>query len=440
MGKKIYKPRPISGFPEWSPAVRAVELRWLDTIRRVFESHGFCSIETPSVEELPVLLAKGETDKEIYAVSRYADAETQKARLGLHFDLTIPIARYVAQHMGELHFPFKRYQLQRVWRGERPQEGRYREFYQCDIDVIDRDHVSHQFDIDLPIVIRETLDALGIGSFTIKLANRKILQGFYEALGISDFTSAVRIADKMDKIGPEGVASLLTSTLDLPAEVVEKCLALARIRTRGPEFADEVAALGVTSPMLDEGVEELKATITSLIADSARSYEVDLSIARGFDYYTGTVYEGVLDEFPEYGSICSGGRYANLAGTFCKNNLPGIGLSIGLTRIFSKMLREGRLEDLRPSPTDVLISLANEEQRGPATALAAQLRARGCAVEVFHEPVKLAKQLRYASQRKIPYVWFLPRSADEEHFVKDMDSGEQGGADPDSWVLPGAAG
>jgi len=434
MSSKKYKPRPISGFPEWSPAVRAVEVKWLDIVRRIFESHGFSSIETPSVEELPVLLAKGETDKEIYALTRFSDKGTKNARLGLHFDLTVPFSRYVAQHLSELTFPFKRYQLQRVWRGERPQDGRFREFYQCDIDVIDRDHVSYQFDIELPMIIRETLDALAIGPYTIKLANRKILQGFYEALGVEDFTSAVRIADKMDKIGPDGVASLLSSELNLSEKVISKCLDLAKIRSQGPGFADEVAALKVNSNLLEEGLEELQVTITNLTKDSKRAYEVDLSIARGFDYYTGIVYEGVLDKFPDYGSICSGGRYANLAGTFCNQNLPGIGLSIGLTRIFYKLLKVGGLEHVRPYPTDLLITLANDSQRDEARELGRRLRDRGYAVEVYHDPVKLGKQLKYAAQKEIPFVWFLPQPMREAHRVKNMNSGEQRETDPNKWV------
>src|SRR5579859_1136372 len=222
----------VSGFPEWLPEERMVELKWLDEIRRVFESYGFCSLETPSVEEIDALLAKGETDKEIYAIRRLnADDEANEARLGLHFDLTIPLARYVAEHYGQLVFPFKRYQIQRVWRGERPQEGRFREFYQCDIDVINVDQVPLHFDAEMPAIMYDILSRLGVGQFQILISNRKILEGYLKGLGIEDTISAVRILDKLDKIGADDVITQLQSGLGLSRELAARCLALASIRT-----------------------------------------------------------------------------------------------------------------------------------------------------------------------------------------------------------------
>ncbi len=237
---------PISGFPEWLPEQRIVELKWMDDIRRVFESYGYCSIETPSVEEIEALLAKGETDKEIYTVQRlHRDDEAGEPRLGLHYDLTVPLARYVAEHFHDLVFPFKRYQVQRAWRGERPQEGRYREFYQCDIDVINLDQLPLHFDAEIPAIMYDILSRLEVGDFQIRVSNRKILEGYFRGLGIEDTISAIRLVDKLDKIGEDGVLSSLQSDLALPREVALRCLALATIRTTDLSFAERVRALGV---------------------------------------------------------------------------------------------------------------------------------------------------------------------------------------------------
>jgi len=255
----------ISGFLEWLPEQRMVELRWVDEIRRVFESYGFCSIETPSVEEIEVLLAKGETDKEIYVINRLqADDDISDARLGLHYDLTVPLARYVAEHFNDLVFPFKRYQIQRAWRGERPQEGRYREFRQCDIDVININHLPLQFDAEMPAIIYDILRRLEVGKFQIGISNRKILEGYFRGLGIDDPVSAIRIVDKLDKIGEDRVLSELQSSLNLPRELALRCLALAKIRTTDLSFIDQVQALGIKSNLLKKGLEELAFVIDAL--------------------------------------------------------------------------------------------------------------------------------------------------------------------------------
>src|SRR5437588_1084047 len=301
-----------------------VELKWMDDIRRVFESYGFCSIETPAVEEIEALLAKGETDKEIYVLKRLQeDDDRSDARLGLHYDLTVPLARYVAEHYNDLVFPFKRYQIQRVWRGERPQEGRFREFYQCDIDVINLDQVPLHFDAEMPAIMYEILSRLGVGDFQIRVSNRKILEGYFRGLGIEDTISAIRLVDKLDKIGEEGVLSLLQSDLGLPREMAVRCLALASIRTSDLSFVERVRARGVEADVLKEGQAVLAFVIEALHTLPRGTLLADLSIARGFDYYTGTVYETRLLEFPNIGSICSGGRYDNLAGAFIKRKLPG---------------------------------------------------------------------------------------------------------------------
>ncbi len=425
---------PVSGFPEWLPEQRLVELRWMDDIRRVFESYGFCSIETSSVEAIEILLAKGETDKEIYAVQRlHANDEVSGPRLGLHYDLTVPLARYVAEHFHDLVFPFKRYQIQRAWRGERPQEGRYREFYQCDIDVIDLERLSLQFDAELPAIMYDILSRLQVGDFQIRVSNRKILEGYFRGLGIEYPIAAIRLIDKLDKIGEEGVLSLLQSDLALPREVALRCLALASIRTTDLSFTERVRALGVASDLLNEGLEELAFVIDALHTLPSGTLLVDLSIARGFDYYTGTVYETKLLDFPAYPSICSGGRYDNLAGAFINRKLPGVGISLGLTRLFAKLLAEKRLRVGPQCPTQVLVIFPRVERREEAVHTANVLRERGLNVELYHAPTKLAQQLRYASRKGIPYVWFPPFEEGGKHEVKNMASEKQEVADPAAW-------
>ena len=436
--QRLVRPTPLSGFPEWTPEVRLVELRWLDHIRQAFERYGFCSIETPSVEALDVLMAKGETSQEVYTLRRLqADAKDDSdARLGLHFDLTVPFARYVAQHFNELTFPFKRYQIQRVWRGERPQEGRYREFTQADIDVINIDDVPLQFDAELPRIIHEVLTDLDLPAWSININNRKVLQGFYEGLGIGDPLGVIRIADKLDKIGTDGVSRALASELGLNSEQVTACLDLAQVRGTDASVTSDIAKLGVSSDLLSEGLDELAFVMDALSDLPTGTVVADLSIARGLDYYTGTVYEGKFADWPAYGSICSGGRYDNLAGSYIRRALPGIGLSIGVTRIFAKLVAEGLLRTGASSPSDILVVVPSDARRAEAVATAARLRARGLNTELYHKADKLAKQIRYASRKGIPYVWFPPFEDDKEHEVKDMGTGDQVTADPETWRRP----
>lgn len=436
--QQLVRPVPISGFPEWLPEVRRLELQWLDRIRQTFERYGFCSIETPSVEALDVLVAKGETSQEVYTLRRLqADAgDDNDARLGLHFDLTVPFARYVAQHFNDLVFPFKRYQIQRVWRGERPQEGRYREFTQCDIDVINVDQVPLHFDAELPRIIHEILTGLRLPAWSLNINNRKVLQGFYQGLGIGDPLGVIRIADKIDKIGTGGVGTLLASELGLHPEQVTACLDLAQIRGTDTSVIDDITRLGSKSDLLSEGLDELAFVLDSLSDLPVGSVVADLSIARGLDYYTGTVYEGKFADWPHYGSICSGGRYENLTGSFIRRNLPGIGLSIGLTRIFAKLVAEGLLQTGPSSPSDLLVVIPSDQRRPHAVATAAALRARGFNTELYHQPDKLAKQIRYASRKGIPFVWFPPFEDGKPHEVKDMASGDQCEAHPATWQRP----
>jgi histidyl-tRNA synthetase len=435
---RIYKPRPVSGFPELLPEQRLVEQQWIDAIRETFESFGFCSIETPSVEEVEVLVAKGgDADKEIYALRRlHATEDDRDARVALHYDLTVPLARYVAQHQGELVFPFKRYQIQRAWRGERPQEGRYREFYQCDIDVIGNETISIHFDAELPEIIYEAFRRLGIERVSLHINNRKILEGFYRGLGIEDTVSAIRIVDKLDKIGKDGVRKAMSGELSLPADQIERCLALASIRTTDSSFVDAVGKLGIKHELLAAGLDELAFVMAHLRHLQSGLVFADLSIARGFDYYTGTVYESKFVDFPGFPSICSGGRYENLVGAFSGKRLPGVGMSIGLTRIFHKLLKEGRIETGRKGPTEVLIAYVPGREREEITQAARSLRGRGLKVEMYHEAAKLDTQLRYASRKGIPFVWFVPFAEGQPHEVKDMRSGTQAPADLAHWMPP----
>jgi histidyl-tRNA synthetase len=426
------RPAPISGFPELLPEQRAAELAMLDRVRAAFERHGFCSLETPAVERLEALLSKGaDTDHEIYAVERLAAGqEGGEARFGLHYDLTVPLARYVAQHFGALTFPFKRYQIQHCWRGERPQDGRFRQFLQCDIDVVGDGAIPLSFDVELPALMHEVLSELQIGAFALRISNRKILDGYLEALAVHERGAALRWLDKLDKLGEEAVCRALCDEAGLRAEQAEGALALARISSHDESFAERVRALGARSERLELGLEELAQVMRELAAwVGSSALRADLSLVRGFDYYTGTVYELQWSEFPGFPSIGGGGRYDDLASSFTRKSLPGVGISLGFSRIFHKLAAAGRLPDARPCPTQVLVTWLDEAGPARARAVASALRARGIATEVYHERAKLKKQLQYADRKRIPYVWL-----DTDGAVKDMRSSAQIPADPQHWT------
>ena len=434
MTKQIYKPRPITGFPEWLPEVRLVEQKWMDHIRRVFESYGFCSIETPSVEEIDVLRAKGEVDKEIYVIERLHKDENDngESRLALHFDQTVPLARYVAQHFNELDFPFKRYQMQKVWRGERPQAGRFREFYQCDIDVIGVDNVPIHFDSELAAIMVDILRGLNIGPFQMQISNRKILMGLCAGMGIEDPAPVTRAVDKIEKIGIDETRKLLIQA-GLSENNANKILKFAAIKTPDSSFVEQVLALGISHEMLAQGLAELASVMDQLKHVETGFVVADLSIVRGLDYYTGTVYETKLLENISFGSICSGGRYDDLAGSYINKHLPGVGISIGLSRLFEYMRMNNWLEVGAKCPTDVLVCLPSEDKRTEAAAVARTLRERGLNVELYHADQKVKKQLSYAEKKKIPFVWFPPFEDGQPHEVKNMTTGEQTSADPTTW-------
>ncbi|GIH17357.1 histidine--tRNA ligase [Rugosimonospora africana] len=425
------RPTSISGFPEWQPSQRMVEQDILDRLRSTFELYGFAPLETRAVEPLDQLLRKGETSKEVYVLRRLqAEASSEDDALGLHFDLTVPFARFVLEHAGRLTFPFRRYQIQKVWRGERPQEGRYREFLQADIDIVDRDTLPFHYEVEIPLVIGDALGALPIPPVRIQVNNRKLCEGFYRGLGLEDPEAALRAVDKLDKIGPGGVADLLMTTAGASQAQAKACLALAEISAPDASFADAVAALGVSDPLLDEGLAELVRVVEAAREHTPGLLVADLRIARGLDYYTGTVYETLMLGYEKYGSICSGGRYDNLA-TAGADRFPGVGISIGVSRMLGLLFGAGALAASRQVPTCVLVAVPNEDSRPECERIAASLRGRGIATEVAPSAQKYGKQIRFAERRGIPYVWFLDAGQ-----VRDIRSGEQVDADATSWTPP----
>lgn len=426
------RPKPISGYPEFLPAGRIIEQRALDILRESFELHGFGSIETRVVEPLDVLARKGEIDKEIFAVRRL-HAEEGPDELGLHFDLTVPLARYVLENSGHLAFPFRRYQIQKVWRGERPQEGRYREFCQADIDIIGSENLAAHHDVEIPLVALEAFERLhtelGVPPVLMHVNNRKLSQGFYEGLGIEDTAAVLQRVDKFDKIGPDAVVELLTGELGLSDTVARRCVALADIQAGDASFVDAVRDLGVRSELLDQGLDELATLVTTAAAAVPGRIVADLKIARGLDYYTGTVYETELVGHEKMGSVASGGRYDSLASDG-RTTYPGVGYSFGVTRILVPLVAKGKLAVSRSVPTCVLVAVDSEETRPEAIATAQRLRSRGIPTEVAPRADRFGKQIKYADRRGIPFVWFASGE------VKDIRSGDQVPADADSWTPP----
>jgi histidyl-tRNA synthetase len=429
----------LSGFPEWLPEERLVEQHVLDSLRRTFELHGFSSIETRAVETVGQLLRKGEIDKEVYGLSRLQDDEGEEAgkgkhdphALALHFDLTVPFARYVVENAGYLAFPFRRYQIQKVWRGERPQEGRAREFTQADIDVVGDGELPFRYDVEIALVIAEALGALPIPEFRLRINNRKLAEGFYRGIGLTDTAGVLRSIDKLEKIGPDKVAGLLKAELGATDEQAQAALMLAGIKTEDTSFVAQVRSLGVSNDLLEEGLNELEQVIEAAVKRVPGKVVADLSIARGLDYYTGTVVETVLVGHEQLGSICSGGRYDALAS---KGNrkFPGVGLSIGVTRLVSRILSQDLAKASRSVPTAVFVALTSDESWGEAQDVATELRSRGIAAEVAAKAEKFGKQIKFADRRGIPFVWFTDE--DGKHQVKDIRSGEQVDADPATWT------
>jgi histidyl-tRNA synthetase len=423
---------------ELLPRRQMVFQRMLDTIRRGFERYGFVPIETPVFEVADVLLSKsgGETEKQVYFVQSTGSLEQgHKPELALRFDLTVPLARYVAEHEAELAFPFRRYQIQRVYRGERAQKGRYREFYQCDIDVIGKDSLPLAFDAEMPAVIHTLFSELNVGPFRIHFNNRKILLGLFESLGITEpdqRMAVLRQVDRLEKIGVEEVRRLLMGEeLGLTGAVADHILEVVGTRGSATEVLDTLLALQArpnANPLFVQGVTELLQVVAALQAFQVPEthWSINLGIARGLDYYTGTVYETFLTDHPGVGSVCSGGRYDNLASQYTKSRLPGVGISIGLTRLFYVLSEAGILKD-GPSTVQVLMTQLDPALLPDYLALAAELRAAGVNTEIHLEPAKIARQFKYADRAGIRYAVVMgpDEKAEGVVTVKDLGTGEQ---------------
>ena len=447
------RPTPIRGFPEWPPAQRMVEQEILDRLRATFELYGFAPLETRAVEPLDQLLRKGETSKEVYLLRRLQAEEDgpDDDALGLHFDLTVPFARYVLENAGKMTFPFRRYQIQKVWRGENPQAGRYREFLQADIDIVDRDELPLHYEVEIPLVIGDALGGLPIPPVRIQVNNRKLCEGFYRGLGLSDPQAALRAIDRLDKIGPDAVAEQLAATAGASPAQARACLELAAISAEDASFADSVEALGVKDPLLDEGLAELVRVVEAAREHAPGLLVADLRIARGLDYYTGTIYETLMRGYERFGSICSGGRYDNLA-TAGTDRYPGVGISIGVSRLLGLLFGAGALRASRSVPTCVLVAVPDDESRADCERLATTLRGRGIPTEVAPSAAKYGKQIRFAERRGIPFVWFpagggvagggaagggvAGGGVAGGGEVKDIRSGDQVEADPAKWTPP----
>ena len=429
-------PRTLSGFMELLPAPQQQMERIMEVLRRTYSLYGFTPLDTPVIESSDVLLAKGggETEKQIYRFQK-GDAD-----LALRFDLTVPLAKYVALHYNDLTFPFRRYQIGKVYRGERAQRGRFREFYQADIDIIGDGKLSIVNEAEIPSIIYKTFSTLGLKRFQIRVNNRKILNGFYAMLGLTEKSGDImRTVDKLDKIGPEKVkAILMDEEIALSEEQASEILKFIAITGTNEEVLAALEGYQNRNEVFDEGLTELNTVVKYLAAFGvpAENFAVDLTIARGLDYYTGTVYETTLMDHPEIGSVCSGGRYDNLAEYYTDKQLPGVGISIGLTRLFYVLGEQGMLNpDLPTAPADVLI-LPMTDDLSAAISLATQLRENGIRAQIHGENKKFKQKISYADKLGIPYVIFLGEDEINAGVVacKDMATGEQTKLEPEATI------
>ena len=423
---EIIKPRTLSGFMELLPGKQFQFERMAEILRRTYASSGFAPLDTPAIEDAQILLAKGggETEKQIY---RFTKGDSD---LALRFDLTVPLAKYVALHYGELSFPFRRFQISKVYRGERAQRGRFREFYQADIDVIGDGKLDILNEAEIPAIIYKVFTGFGLRRFQIRVNNRKILNGFYAMLGLSEKSGDImRTVDKLEKIGPEKVRVILLEDCGLEEGQADEILKFIAITGSNAQVLAALEGYAGRNELFDQGLEELKAVTKNLAAFGVpeENFAVDLTIARGLDYYTGTVYETALLDHPEIGSVCSGGRYDNLAGYYIDKALPGVGISIGLTRLFYVLDEQGLLNpDLPAAPADVLV-LPMTGDAGPAISLAQTLRESGLRVQLYGEQKKFKQKLAYANKLGVPYVVLLGEDelAAGKCALKDMRTGQQ---------------
>ena len=424
MKQNITKPSILPGFMELLPSDQIMFNKMIDIIRKNYERCGFIPLDTPMIEKSEVLLAKGggETEKQIY---RFQKGDSD---LSLRFDLTVPLARYVAQYYSSLTFPFRRYHISKVYRGERNQKGRFREFYQCDIDIIGNGKLNIINDAEIPSVIYSTFRDLGFEAFTIGINNRKVLNGFFDALGVINKVDTLRTLDKIDKIGKNEVESELNK-LGMDMEMIHKIMTFIQIKGTNDEKITALKALDIENSLFLEGLDELEKVIENIkyFKVPEKNYQIDLTIARGLDYYTGTVYETILDDYPGIGSVCSGGRYDNLAEYYTEQKLPGVGISIGLTRLFYQ-LREAQIIDTNSSSTlsEVLV-IPMGAYVGESIDIAHRLRDKGIIAEVYYEEGKMSKKLTYANKLGIAYAIIIGEDEvkSNRYTLKDMTTGEQ---------------
>jgi len=421
----IIKPRTLSGFMELLPAKQIRFEKMVEILRTTYASYGFAPLDTPVIEDAQILLAKGggETEKQIY---RFQKGDSD---LALRFDLTVPLAKYVALHCNDLAFPFRRFQISKVYRGERAQRGRFREFYQADIDIIGDGKLDILNEAEIPAIIYKVFKGFGLSRFQIRVNNRKILNGFYAMLGLSEKSGDImRTVDKLDKIGAEKVKAILLSECGLCEEQADEILKFIAISGSNAEVIAALEGYRGRNEVFDLGLSELKAVTANLSAFGVpeANFAVDLTIARGLDYYTGTVYETTLLDHPEIGSVCSGGRYDNLAGYYIEKQLPGVGISIGLTRLFYVLDEQGLLNPQLPSaPADALVLPMGEI--GPAISLAEALRSEGLKVQLYCEQKKFKQKMAYANKLEVPFAVLLGEDeiAEGKCSVKNMVTGEQ---------------
>ena len=430
---EIIKPRTLSGFMELLPGKQLQFETMLEILRRTYASYGFAPLDTPAIEDAQILLAKGggETEKQIY---RFQKGDSD---LALRFDLTVPLAKYVALHYSELAFPFRRFQISKVYRGERAQRGRFREFYQADIDIIGDGKLDILNEAEIPAIIYKVFRGFGLSWFQIRVNNRKILNGFYDMLGLSSRSGDImRTVDKLDKIGADKVKAILMEDCGLTQEQAAEILTFIAIRGTNAQVIAALEGYAGRNEKFDQGLTELKAVTANLSAFGVpeENFAVDLTIARGLDYYTGTVYETTLLDHPEIGSVCSGGRYDNLAGYYIDKSLPGVGISIGLTRLFYVLDEQGLLNPQLPSaPADALV-LPMTESAAPAIALAETLRSAGLRVQLYGEQKKFKQKMAYANKLGVPFAVLLGEDEIAEGMcsVKDMRTGEQQKLSPEA--------
>lgn len=425
------KPEPISGFPEWLPEERILEQKLLDTIRNGFERYGFSPIETSAVEKTAMLIAKGSNDREIYTLGRLSNYSGDgDSNMALHFDLTVPLARYVVQNQNLLAFPFRRYQIQKVWRGERPQSGRFREFYQCDIDVVGDKELPLMVDAEMPSVIYQIFKEMNIGSFVINLNNRKILQGYFSFYGLSSHcvNEAMHAIDKLEKIGVDKVREIMLDN-GIEASVIDNIIDFVSVKKTVDETIKHLQFSNVDNEMFKQGVDELVQVVGYMDALGVpkNCFNVKLSIARGLDYYTGTIYETTLVDYPEIGSICSGGRYDNLTGFFGDKKMPGVGISIGLTRLFSQLLKAGILKAGASTVAKVLVTSMDKSLMSYYFKIATILRNNDIKTEVFFDAKKIGEQLKYAGKKGFKYAIIAGQDEFDNKVVqlKTLETGEQ---------------